>query len=66
MYVSCPCLQPHREGMSYIALLHLHAGFAFLCCVSLVARQCGIYNDKTAQIQELTFEIRKVDSGVWV
>ncbi|CDJ69004.1 syntaxin, putative [Eimeria necatrix] len=37
----------------------LHATSLKLQELAKLARQCGIYNDKTAQIQELTFEIRK-------
>ncbi|KAL8446624.1 hypothetical protein Emag_004684 [Eimeria magna] len=37
----------------------LHSTSLKLQELGKLARQCGIYNDKTAQIQELTFEIRK-------
>lgn len=37
----------------------LHSTSLKLQELGKMARQCGIYNDKTAQIQELTFEIRK-------
>lgn len=42
----------------------LHSTSLKLQELAKLARQSGIYNDKTAQIQELTFEIRKTISAL--